>query len=83
MCDDVHEEARKLKAKGVELTRPISEEAFGLVTAIALPGGIGARPLPADFTRARCSQELGGPVVERGQRRAKVFRFSPRTRALR
>ena len=39
MCDDVHEEARKLKAKGVELTRPISEESFGLVTAIALPGG--------------------------------------------
>jgi len=39
MCDDVHEEARKLKAKGVELTRPISEEPFGLVTAIALPGG--------------------------------------------
>jgi predicted enzyme related to lactoylglutathione lyase len=39
MCDDVHEEARKLKAKGVELARPISEESFGLVTAIALPGG--------------------------------------------
>jgi predicted enzyme related to lactoylglutathione lyase len=39
MCDDIHEEARNLKAKGVELTRPISEENFGLVTAIALPGG--------------------------------------------
>jgi predicted enzyme related to lactoylglutathione lyase len=39
MCDDVHEEARKLKAKGVELARPISEESFGLVTAIVLPGG--------------------------------------------
>jgi hypothetical protein len=39
MSDDVHEEARKLKAKGVELTRPISEESFGLATAIALPGG--------------------------------------------
>jgi predicted enzyme related to lactoylglutathione lyase len=39
MCDDVHEEVRRLKAKGVELTRPISEESFGLVTGIALPGG--------------------------------------------
>jgi predicted enzyme related to lactoylglutathione lyase len=39
MCDDVHEEARKLKAKGVELARPISEESFGLATAIVLPGG--------------------------------------------
>ena len=47
MCDDVHEEARKLKAKGVELTRPISEEAFGLVTAIALPEDR-SWPLPAD-----------------------------------
>lgn len=39
MCDDVHEEARSLKARGVELTRPISEESFGLTTGIALPGG--------------------------------------------
>ncbi len=39
MCDDVEEEARRLEAKGVELTRPISKESFGLVTAIALPGG--------------------------------------------
>jgi hypothetical protein len=39
MCDDVHREARELKAKGVELTRPIGEESFGLVTALALPGG--------------------------------------------
>lgn len=39
MSDDVHEEARTLKSKGVELTSPISEERFGLVTGIALPGG--------------------------------------------
>jgi predicted enzyme related to lactoylglutathione lyase len=39
ICDDIHREARELKAKGVELTRPISEESFGLLTAIALPGG--------------------------------------------
>jgi predicted enzyme related to lactoylglutathione lyase len=39
MCDDVRREAQELEAKGVGLTRPISEESFGLVTAIALPGG--------------------------------------------
>jgi hypothetical protein len=39
MSDDVHEDARKLKAKGVKLTRPITEESFGLTTGIALPGG--------------------------------------------
>jgi catechol 2,3-dioxygenase-like lactoylglutathione lyase family enzyme len=39
MCDDIHREARDLKAKGVEFARPISEESFGVETAIALPGG--------------------------------------------
>ena len=39
MCDDVHLTAADLSAKGVELARPISDEGFGLLTAIRLPGG--------------------------------------------
>jgi predicted enzyme related to lactoylglutathione lyase len=39
MCDDIHATVDELRAKGVELTRPISEERWGLVTAISLPGG--------------------------------------------
>jgi len=39
MCDDVHTTVDELKAKGVEFSRPISDEGFGLVTAIELPGG--------------------------------------------
>jgi predicted enzyme related to lactoylglutathione lyase len=39
MCDDVHATVAELKAKGVDVARPISDEGFGLVTAIQLPGG--------------------------------------------
>ncbi len=39
MCDDIHATVADLEAKGVEFTRPIAEERWGSVTAIALPGG--------------------------------------------
>jgi predicted enzyme related to lactoylglutathione lyase len=39
MCDDVEATAEELKGRGVELARPISDEGFGLMTAIKLPGG--------------------------------------------
>lgn len=39
MCDDIHATVDELRGKGVELTRPISEERWGVVTAISLPGG--------------------------------------------
>jgi catechol 2,3-dioxygenase-like lactoylglutathione lyase family enzyme len=39
MCDDVEATVAELSAKGVEFTRPVSDEGWGLVTALALPGG--------------------------------------------
>jgi catechol 2,3-dioxygenase-like lactoylglutathione lyase family enzyme len=39
MCDDVETTVDELSGKGVEFTGPISDEGFGLVTAIRLPGG--------------------------------------------
>src|SRR4029453_7285092 len=39
MCDDVDATVAELKAKGVDVARPISDEGFGLVTAIRLPSG--------------------------------------------
>jgi hypothetical protein len=39
MCDDVHATVEELRAKGVELTGPIVDRGWGLVTGIALPGG--------------------------------------------
>jgi catechol 2,3-dioxygenase-like lactoylglutathione lyase family enzyme len=39
MCDDIEATAAELEAKGVELARPVSDEGWGLVTAIRVPGG--------------------------------------------
>lgn len=39
MCDDLHKTVEGLEKKGVELTRPISDAGWGLITAMALPDG--------------------------------------------
>src|SRR5215469_9750521 len=39
MCDDIHATVDELRARGVEFSRPVAEERWGLVTAIRLPGG--------------------------------------------
>jgi catechol 2,3-dioxygenase-like lactoylglutathione lyase family enzyme len=39
MCADVHATVRELAAKGAVFAREVSDEGFGLLTAIALPGG--------------------------------------------
>lgn len=39
MCDDLVATMAELKAKGVEFTRPISEQNWGRITAIKVPGG--------------------------------------------
>ena len=40
MCDDLRATVAELEARGVEFTRPIGEERWGLLTAIRLPGGV-------------------------------------------
>ena len=39
MCDDIEATVEQLKSKGVEFTGPISDEGFGLMTALRLPDG--------------------------------------------
>src|SRR5438270_11259180 len=39
MCDDIHATVAELTAKGVEFSRPNSDERCGLITAIKMPGG--------------------------------------------
>ncbi|HVT58861.1 MAG TPA: VOC family protein [Thermoanaerobaculia bacterium] len=39
LCDDVKAAVRELESKGVQIARAIHEESWGLVTALALPGG--------------------------------------------
>jgi catechol 2,3-dioxygenase-like lactoylglutathione lyase family enzyme len=39
MCDDVETTVAELEAKGVEFVAPISDEGFGRMTRMAIPGG--------------------------------------------
>ncbi len=39
MCDDVHATVAELEGRGVEFAGEITDQGFGLVTAIKLPGG--------------------------------------------
>jgi predicted enzyme related to lactoylglutathione lyase len=40
MCDDVERTVADLRSKGVEITRPISDQGWGRLTAVGIPGGI-------------------------------------------
>jgi hypothetical protein len=40
MTDDVAATVATLQAEGIEVARPVSDEGWGLLTAIALPGGV-------------------------------------------
>jgi hypothetical protein len=39
MCDDIHATVAELESKGVELSGHVSDEGFGLLTSLKLPGG--------------------------------------------
>jgi catechol 2,3-dioxygenase-like lactoylglutathione lyase family enzyme len=40
LCDDVAATVAALRAEGVEVARPISDQGWGLLTAISLPSGM-------------------------------------------
>jgi catechol 2,3-dioxygenase-like lactoylglutathione lyase family enzyme len=40
MCDDVDRTVADLRSKGIELARAISDQGWGRLTAIRIPGGI-------------------------------------------
>ncbi len=39
MCDDPKSTMKDLRARGIRFPKPVSEESFGYVTAMRLPGG--------------------------------------------
>jgi len=39
MCDDIEATVTELRRKGAEFGGPVTDEGFGLVTALRLPGG--------------------------------------------
>jgi catechol 2,3-dioxygenase-like lactoylglutathione lyase family enzyme len=38
MCDDIHRTVAELTAKGVEFTAPVTDEGWGLLTRLRIPG---------------------------------------------
>ena len=40
LCDDVAATVAALRAEGIEVARPITDQGWGLLTAITLPGGV-------------------------------------------
>jgi catechol 2,3-dioxygenase-like lactoylglutathione lyase family enzyme len=57
MCDDVHKTVAELKKKGVEFSSPVSEQPWGMLTTLKIPGGgeVGLyqpkHPTPPPFVR--------------------------------
>ncbi|WP_327733001.1 extradiol dioxygenase [Streptomyces nojiriensis] len=39
MCDNLDSQLREFRAKGVEITRPVSEQRWGKLTSVRLPSG--------------------------------------------
>ncbi len=39
MCDDIHATLAELRARGVQITRDVTEQRWGLLAAIGLPDG--------------------------------------------
>ncbi|MBH1938865.1 VOC family protein [Streptomyces sp. AV19] len=39
MCDDIASTVAELESRGVEFSRPVTEEGWGLLTTLRLPGG--------------------------------------------
>jgi catechol 2,3-dioxygenase-like lactoylglutathione lyase family enzyme len=39
MCDDINATVGELSVRGADIAGPVTDEGFGLVTAIRLPGG--------------------------------------------
>ena len=65
MCDDLDAQLGEFRAQGVEITRPVSEQRWGKLTAIRLPSGaelplyeplhpIRTRSRPLSRYRTRC-----------------------------
>ena len=52
MCDDIHATIEQLRGKGVKLPKDVSDEGFGLLTTLTLPGG-SERSLSSRMRRCR------------------------------
>lgn len=50
-CDDIHQTVKELTARGVEFTREIRDEGYGLVTYFRVPGGFDVQLYQPHYAR--------------------------------
>lgn len=50
-CDDVEKTKAELEARGVEFTRGIEDQGYGLVTGFKMPGGVDALLYQPKYTK--------------------------------
>jgi catechol 2,3-dioxygenase-like lactoylglutathione lyase family enzyme len=62
MCDDLQRTLDELRAKGVEASRPVSDEGWGLLTSIRLPSGA---DLPIYEPRHELAHQSGAALYRR------------------
>jgi hypothetical protein len=66
LCDDVAATVTALRAEGIEVARPISDQGWGLLTAISLPAGSSSastnRATRPRRGRAECAAVRGSPA---------------------
>lgn len=81
MCDDVNKTVAELKARGVEFTKPVSDQGYGLVTAFNVPGfgEIGLYE-PRHPIAAGMSPGKGSPAKKPKAKKAAAHKKKPATR---
>ena len=50
-CDDIEKTVAELKARGVEFTKDITDQGFGLVTRFKMPGGVEVQLYQPRYTK--------------------------------
>jgi hypothetical protein len=62
MTDDVTATVTALQAEGIEVARPISDQGWGLLTAITLPAGSSSASTSRGTRLRRSRPELDAPI---------------------
>jgi predicted enzyme related to lactoylglutathione lyase len=50
-CDDIEQTVATLQARGVELTEPVTDRGYGLVTRFRVPGGFSVQLYQPRYTK--------------------------------
>jgi predicted enzyme related to lactoylglutathione lyase len=58
-CDDIEKTVAELKSRGVEFTKPVSDQGYGLVTFFKAPGGFEIQLYQPRYTKGSAASRPG------------------------